>query len=314
MQAIFFTFGAFMLFLVLPGMAIGYTKRAIRMLKSGAPAGSFFVGVEPVVTPPVSTPATEDKKEAPAAEKSASTEEEPGFAIPLSGAIETKTVWIADDERLVLRLYLDEKTGVKFITRSLRSQFGKFGFGGRQVETAQELKQLTAACCAKVNAPFSIAGAIEITCAELSKLQRDYFDENRYVAAKDDKQANGQGTGAVQDKASPLPSTQQEPAFELPKKRVLSAPFEGVVMSAQPVMVEPEDGKTYSIFQVHVKGLLTEQAFNGVELEEKFAAKAFKVGDRIRIERKRTNLTVVKNGKTHRRSRNIYFVEVVKSA
>jgi hypothetical protein len=157
MGTVVYLLGAFMLFLVLPGMAIGYTKRGIRLLSNGAPTASFFSGNVPGESTPVAPPSNVVSPVTPVRTNTAVKD---GFSIPLNGAIETKTVGIGDDERLVLRMYLDNESGVKFITRSLRSQFGKIGYGGRQVETVQELKQLTAACCAKVNAPFSIAGAI----------------------------------------------------------------------------------------------------------------------------------------------------------
>lgn len=206
-------------------------------------------------------------------------------------ALQHQIVFIGDrDDRLFVSLY----KGI--IKRSLRLNLGS-NINGNRVEEYKALHDITKEMANQQNVPFSLEGAIDYTCRELGQK----FKIEQEPVPKSSAQSTPVAESISTDKSS-------TPTL----KSVASS--EGIVLSAERIVVEPEGKTPYETFQVMLKSKTGVSSFTGKDLEEKFAKRTFHVGDLVRIERqKSSNFNVQKNGQKSSFSKNEFHVHVIQS-
>jgi hypothetical protein len=204
--------------------------------------------------------------------------------------------FLGDYDRVFLRLY--PESGV--ITRSVRTVILDAEGNFTSKETKFLLENFTTESAEIMEIEFSLASALDFTCKELSK-------EVRIPPP------------VVKASPEPEPIVVSEPiaqgeTLNKASTKQVASEGSGVVVRAGKVKVE-RGTKSYETFEVSLrdqKGEFVE--FSGVDLEEKFASEAFKVGDVVRIIRgKPEAISKEKDGKKSSFSKNLFSVVVIQS-
>lgn len=96
---------------------------------------------------------------------------------------------------------------------------------------------------------------------------------------------------------------------------VSASQAEGIVTSANNVLVTPDGKPPYKSFAVVVKTTIGESSFQGTDLEDQFKKYKFSLHDRISIQKSASKFDFTKpNGKTEQRTKNIFVIKVLEKA
>lgn len=210
------------------------------------------------------------------------------------------TYFVGNDKRIVLGLYASQ--GV--ITRSVRTLRSGGGYKGRDYEHRDSLEAYTKAVAEKMDLPWTIDQAVDVTCREI---------DGCIVI---------ETPMAVQDFQVPpvevviLPVTVESSSSQpVAQVATLADSSVGKVLRAGTVKVSPKGKKPYITFEVVLRDSeFSEKRFSGVDLEEKVASGLFKCGDVIQIARgPKVEMKKEIDGKESVSHRNTFDVVVIQS-
>lgn len=218
--------------------------------------------------------------------------EKPIYVEPKNSTLEiaqkSHVVFIGERDRLIVTAYDG------YIKRTIKTELGRLNSMGNIVETVKILEPFTPNLADSNFLNFTVEDAVEYTCRELHR---------KAIVPTD-------AWTPVVNKSEVKPKT-IEPEKSAEKSVALGF---GMVVSADRITVQPEGRSPYETFQVVVKDQAgVTSIYNGKDLEQKFAQGVFKVGQQIKIERKKSsNFKIEKGGKSASFSKNEFDIHVFK--